>query len=348
MKSRILAAALCAAGAAGVLYINDPRLDAQTYSSGQNISPAFEGWEKNDDGTFNFLFGYMNRNWEEEIDVPVGADNSFAPGAADQGQPTHFQPRRNRFVFRVRVPKDFGEKELVWTLTTKGKVEKAYATLRTDSFVDNVVIASETGSLGAGASSPEIRANKPPTVTAEGAKTLTARVGQPLTLSAIVKDDGVPRRRAGGGGGGGRGAAAAAAAGGADAPATAAAPGGGGRGGRGANAEGGAGLSPAARAAFNPPSRVTVGKVNGLHLSWFVYRGTGKVTFDPVQVKVWEDTRAGANSPWAPLWQPPVMPADGKIAVNVTFDQPGTYVLRARADDGALYGDEDVTVTVTK
>ena len=53
----------------------------------------------------------MNRNWEEEIDVPVGPDNNIQPGGPDQGQPTHFQPRRNRFMFRVRVPKDFSEKE---------------------------------------------------------------------------------------------------------------------------------------------------------------------------------------------------------------------------------------------
>jgi hypothetical protein len=39
----------------------------------------------------------------------------------------------------------------------------------------------------------------------------------------------------------------------------------------------------------------------GLHLSWFMYRGPGKVTFTPEQIKVWEDTRTGANSPWAPL-----------------------------------------------
>src|SRR5579863_2168980 len=97
-----------------------------TYSSGQNASPAYEGWEENPDGSFNFLFGYMNRNWEEELDVPVGPDNTFDPGGPDRGQPTHFLPRRNRFVFKVRVPKDWGEKELIWTLTTKGKTEKAY------------------------------------------------------------------------------------------------------------------------------------------------------------------------------------------------------------------------------
>ena len=112
---------------------------AQTpsYLKGQSISPAFEGWEENPDGSFNMLFGYMNRNWEEELDIPVGPNNSITPGQPDQGQPTHFYPRRNRFVFKVKVPKDWGNKELVWTLTANGKTEKAYATLRPDSFVDD-------------------------------------------------------------------------------------------------------------------------------------------------------------------------------------------------------------------
>src|SRR5687767_9179602 len=169
--------------------------DAQTYSSGQNASPAFEGWELNPDGSFNFLFGYMNRNWEEELNVPIGPDNSLAPGAADQGQPTRFLPRRNRFIFRVRVPKDWGDKELIWTLTTKGKTEKAYASLRQDYFIDDVVIASETGALGAGTSSPEIRANKRPTVTLDGERTRWVKVGEPLSLVAWVMDDGVPKPR---------------------------------------------------------------------------------------------------------------------------------------------------------
>jgi hypothetical protein len=97
-----------------------------------------------------------------------------------------------------------------------------------------------------------------------------------------------------------------------------------------------------------PPSRATVGKVVGLHLSWFVYRGSGTVKFDPPQIEPWEDTRTGANSPWAPLWTPPELPADGKWTATATFDEPGTYVLCARADDGALVTDEQVTVTVTR
>ena len=133
-----------------------------SYSSGQNVSPAYEGWEVGADGAKYFVFGYMNRNWQEEIDVPIGPENSFNIGNPDQGQPTHFLPRRNRFIFRVPVPKGFSDTdELVWTLTTHGKTEKAYASLRLDYQIDDVVRASETGALGAGSSSPEIRVKSP-------------------------------------------------------------------------------------------------------------------------------------------------------------------------------------------
>ena len=110
--------------AAAMLVIPQSAEAEQSYSRGQNASPAYEGWEEDTDGSRYFLFGYINRNWEEVLDVPVGPENYFEPGDADQGQPTHFFPRRNRFVFHVPVPDDFSETdELVWTLTTKGKEE---------------------------------------------------------------------------------------------------------------------------------------------------------------------------------------------------------------------------------
>jgi len=300
-----------------------------TYTSGQNVAPGYEGWEEDANGKKFFLFGYMNRNWVEELDIPVGPDNGFNVGGADQGQPTHFLPRRNRFVFRVPVPPGFTEKdELIWTLNSAGKTEKAYATLRADYKVDGVVKASETGALGAGTSSPEVRANTPPVVKIEGTKSLTAKVGQPLTIVAVVTDDGIPKRR-------GAGLAGSAVAN---------------RGSR-RDAEGtepGAQNPQRINRATLPPTRVTVGKNVGLHLSWFVYRGAGAVTFSPEQIEAWEDTRAGANSPWAPVWIAPDMPADGKISVQATFAEPGTYILRGLADDGALMGGDNVTVTVTK
>jgi hypothetical protein len=329
--------------------------EAQSYSSGQNVSPAYEGWERDPDGTRYFVFGYMNRNWQEELTVPIGPENRIEPGGPDRGQPTRFLPRRNRFTFRVAVPAGFSETdEMIWTLTTRGKEERAFATLRPDYFMDDVVVASETGALGAGTSNPEIRGNKPPVVRVEGQRTRTVKVGDPLTLTAVVTDDGVPKPRRDGFGGAavrdeepaaGRGAAEGA--------------GGAGRGAageRGGAAAGAGGSSAALLAlfgrggnpAYNPVVRVTVGKTVGLHLSWFVYRGPGDVRFEPAQVKVWEDTRTGANSPWAPLWTAPPVPADGKYVATAVFSEPGTYVLRARADDGALFHDQDVTVTVTR
>jgi hypothetical protein len=292
-----------------------------SYSSGQNVSPAYEGWEVGTDGVKYFVFGYMNRNWVEEIDVPIGPENSFNVGGADQGQPTHFLPRRNRFIFRVPVPAGFtGTDELIWTLTTQGKTEKAFASLRIDYQIDDVVRASETGALGAGSSSPEIRSNTPPKIEVQGRKSLTAKVGETVQLTAIATDDGIPKRR----GAGLAGSAVSNA------------------GSRNVTAD------TRINRAMLPPARVTVGKNIGMHVSWYVYRGKGKVTFSPEQIMSWEDTRAGANSPWAPVWVAPQWPADGKMTVWATFAEPGEYVLRSRADDGALTADGQVTITVTR
>jgi hypothetical protein len=310
------------------------RAQSLSYTKGQNVAPAYEGWEQAADGAKYFVFGYMNRNWEEELDVPIGPDNGFSIGgdratgasgpSMDQGQPTHFLPRRNRFVFKVRVPANFSEKdEMIWTLTTHGKTEKAFATLRPDYILDDVVKASETGALGAGTSSPEVRANKPPVLRIVEANTRNVKTGQVVTLVSEVKDDGIPKRR-----GAGAGAAVRAT----------------GAGGVSGDTSG----SLFARAANSPPVRITVGKNVGLHVTWFLYRGPGPVTFDPPQVKPWEDTRAGANSPWAPMWMPPPIPADGKQPVMVTFSVPGTYVLRCHADDGALIADEEITIVVSR
>jgi len=79
----------------------------------------------------------------------------------------------------VKVPNGFGEKdELIWTLTSHGKTENAYATLRQDYVVDDVVKASETGALGAGTSSPEVRANTPPTVRIQEVTARSVKVGE--------------------------------------------------------------------------------------------------------------------------------------------------------------------------
>src|SRR5262245_3964905 len=167
----------------------------ESFSSGQNIAPVYEGWEQNADGSFTLVFGYFNRNWEEEIDLPVGADNAIEPGGFDQGQPTHFLPRRNRFVFRIRVPNDFGKKELVWTLTSHGKTERAYATLKPDYFIDDTVIMANNGAAGMGGTDSSLIGNKPPALKVDGDKRRTLKAGEPLALVATATDDGIPKTR---------------------------------------------------------------------------------------------------------------------------------------------------------
>src|SRR6185503_6016208 len=156
----------------------------ESFSTGQNVAPAYEGWERNADGSFNLVFGYFNRNWDEEIDVPIGPGNTIEPGGPDQGQPTHLLPRRNRFVFRIRVAADFGDRELVWTLITNGKTERAYATLKPDYFIDDSVIMANTGAAGMGGSNPRIKGNKPPSLKIDGdSATRNVKAGQPIALA---------------------------------------------------------------------------------------------------------------------------------------------------------------------
>jgi hypothetical protein len=317
-----------------------------TYSAGQSLSPSYEGWWPNADGSSEMFFGYMNTNWLQEFDIPVGPDNNIQPGGPDQGQPTHFYPRRNPFLYTVRVPKDFGAKELIWTLTANGKTEHAYASLKTDYQIDKQVISTEIGGDN-GSLSDALRTNIPPDLKIDGEKTRTAKVGEPLTLVVFASDpDNIPARRGRAAQPAGRGAAPA----GAGANANAA----GEQQGRGTPPP--ATPPPPARAAQppaapapRPPVAVTASSGPGLRFSWIVYRGNAAlVTFSPDQMKTWEDTRAYANSPWSPPYLIPEPPPDGKFVVQATFKEPGAYVLRAIASDGSLFTNENITVNVTR
>src|SRR5215475_14824879 len=89
--------------------------------SGQSVTGAFEGLYPNPDGTYSLLVGYFNRNSMQTLDIPAGPNNRIEPGGPDQGQTTHFLPRRQWGVFRIVVPKDFGDKKLTWTIVANGQ-----------------------------------------------------------------------------------------------------------------------------------------------------------------------------------------------------------------------------------
>jgi len=154
--------------------------------TGQGVAPVYEGFDTNPDGSFNMWFGYMNRNYEEEPDIPVGSDNSFSPGPADRGQPTHFAVRRHKDIFGVTVPKDFGDQKLVWTLTMHGQTMQVAGTLNSVWIIDR-----KYTTRGANIDNPY--SNTPPVVSVDPMeKTIGKSDALLLLLSAT--DDGRPTR----------------------------------------------------------------------------------------------------------------------------------------------------------
>jgi len=163
-------------------------LPSTKFTSGQNVVPYFEGWIRNADGSFDLVFGYFNRNWQEELVIPPGPDNSIEPGGPDRGQPTYFLPRRQGWVHRVRVPRDFGKQVLTWTIRANGKTEKAYGELLPVEEITERIVMTR-GNLNPGDGDP----NQPPTVTV--APIPAATTGVPIALTASVTDDGLPKPR---------------------------------------------------------------------------------------------------------------------------------------------------------
>jgi hypothetical protein len=160
------------------------------FNAGQSVVPIYEGWERLPDGSFNMVFGYLNRNHVEAPNVPVGAKNGFEPGPADRGQPEHFYPRENHYIFRVNVPKDWDrKKELVWTVTANGRTEQARATLLDIWEIDRKTEVSNNGG-GTATSNDLIARDRPPTATFAPLPQVAA--GAAVTLAAQIADDGVP------------------------------------------------------------------------------------------------------------------------------------------------------------
>ena len=167
-------------------------LSAQTlplepaHESGASVTGAFEGWFKNPDGTFNLVLGYFNRNTKEEVDVPIGPDNHIDPGGPDYGQPTHFLLGRQWGMFTIKVPSDFGNKKLTWTIVANGQPMTIPASLNTDyeiSPLSEVAVGNTPPILRFEENGPSAQ-GPVPVITDR-----TAKAGSPLNVTAWVEDD---------------------------------------------------------------------------------------------------------------------------------------------------------------
>lgn len=162
------------------------------HARGQNVVPVYEGWFEDPHGDVQVAFGYLNRNYEEAVDIPVGPGNRMQPGPADQGQPTHFPPRREKAVFTVALPNPAPETEVTWTLTHRGQTFTVPANL--DPLFNIDALRQRGG---------EFDGNTPPVLTfpASGESAqgpagatlgLTTRVSRPVLIEVATTDDGLP------------------------------------------------------------------------------------------------------------------------------------------------------------
>ena len=172
-------------------------------TSGDLVAPFFDGWYANDDGSFTLSFGFMNRNTEEVVDIPLGPHNHIRPAEFDGGQPTHFTPvsyggfsgRRERGVFSITVPEAFAGQDVVWTLSHAGHTYAVPGRVRSPAYELSRVPA------GLGSLPPAIHFEEggPVSTGREGihAPPQTVRAHQGLILSVEVQDRGeqIPESR---------------------------------------------------------------------------------------------------------------------------------------------------------
>ncbi|MCY4658791.1 MAG: hypothetical protein OXF93_03130 [Acidobacteria bacterium] len=194
---RLTAAGLAALAAAGGSWLDDP-LRAQAtrpgglirHDRGQSVSPVYEGWYPLPDGAIAASFGYFNRNWVEEVRVPVGPDNRIQPGAADQGQPTHFLPRRHIGVFVITIPAGT-EGDVTWTLTSRGETLEIPVNLDPEYLIEPFRAAAGPSP----GNTPPVLRFEPEGAGVQGPAGMvserTATVGSPLVLDIRVTDDGL-------------------------------------------------------------------------------------------------------------------------------------------------------------
>jgi hypothetical protein len=164
---------------------------------GASVTPAFEGWYANPDGSFNLLLGYYNRNSRETLDIPAGPNNKVEPGDPDQGQPTYFETGRQWGVFAIRVPKDFGTRSLTWTIVSNGEKQSIPVSLNKGYPI------TPFKELGMGNQPPVLSFSQGgPKVTGPPvgvSATFTGKVSEPVTISVWVEDPKGPDQEGAGG-----------------------------------------------------------------------------------------------------------------------------------------------------
>ena len=161
------------------------------HARGQPVVPLYRGWYTGADGRTYAAFEYLNRNSAETLDIPIGPDNTFTPGPADRGQPTHFLPGHRPGVFAVPLPAGSAE-EVNWTLRIRGETVTMPSNLGPLYEIEGLV--NPAGSFP-GNTPPVVRlAHDGPSGQGPGGLTgtLAATAGTAAALRVWATDDGLP------------------------------------------------------------------------------------------------------------------------------------------------------------
>jgi hypothetical protein len=195
LRAVLAAWALTALAGGPILLAQLPLPSTPPKQFGTSISPVFEGWFDNDDGTESLLIGYYNRNTDQEVDVPIGLNNRFEPGDPDMGQPTHFLTRRRHGMFVITRPKATGTNERIWWVLTVNGVTNRVPFYTHPDYNLSPMKSSETSPNGGYNVPPAIRFDergqifKGPAATLAKAVTRMATAAVPMPLNLWVDDD---------------------------------------------------------------------------------------------------------------------------------------------------------------
>ena len=295
----VLAIAVWATATPGLAQLSRPPLVLEPLgASGEAIFPAFEGWGPGKNGETLILLGYYNRNQTQELDIPVGQDNRIDPDGPDYGQPTHFYSGRQHGVFAIKVPKDFGNKRLTWTLTANGQTS-------TVSFWLNPAYWVDFYKHPANSNEPPVIRFAPDGVVMTGppdgiVQTLSASVGRPVPLTLWASDVPMQEREV-------------------EAELTARA----------------RATSPAARA--SDAVAIVGGQVIGIGAARGSGAGDPASNQRPDITVNWREHRGPARVVFAQNRIPLVTRGDSTLfleaSTTATFAAPGEYVLRAQVND---------------
>lgn len=97
---------------------DQPRFLSLTPPDGLPIIPLMEGWVANEDGTTTISYGFINRNSDQDVTIPLGENNYIEPAEFDGMQPTHFPSGRGTGVFTVSLPEGREDTDVWWYLKT--------------------------------------------------------------------------------------------------------------------------------------------------------------------------------------------------------------------------------------